>query len=41
MSQGASFSTTVTAVPTPALLPGLIALGAGVLRKRKAEAVES
>ena len=31
----------VTAVPTPALLPGLIALGAGVLRKRKAEAVES
>ena len=40
-SQGASFSATVTAVPTPALLPGLIALGAGVLRKRKAEAVES
>jgi hypothetical protein len=26
------------AVPTPALLPGLIALGAGVLRKRKASA---
>jgi hypothetical protein len=26
-----------TAVPTPALLPGLIALGAGVLRKRKAQ----
>lgn len=28
------------AVPTPALLPGLLALGAGVLRKRKAEAAE-
>lgn len=27
----------VTAVPTPALLPGLIGLGLGVLRKRKAE----
>jgi hypothetical protein len=26
-----------TAVPTPALLPGLIAFGAGVLRKRKAQ----
>ncbi len=24
-------------VPTPALLPGLVALGVGVLRKRKAE----
>ena len=32
---------TVTPVPTPALLPGLIALGAGVLRKRKAEAAEA
>ncbi len=29
-----------TAVPTPALLPGLIGLGMGVLRKRKAEAAE-
>jgi hypothetical protein len=29
-----------TAVPTPALLPGLIALGAGMLRKRKASAAE-
>lgn len=28
----------VTAVPTPALLPGLIGLGLGVLRKRKAQA---
>lgn len=26
-------------IPTPALLPGLIALGMGVLRKRKAEAI--
>lgn len=26
------------AIPTPALLPGLIALGVGVMRKRKAEA---
>ena len=38
-SVGASFSATVTAVPTPALLPGLIALGVGVLRKRKSEVV--
>jgi hypothetical protein len=30
----------VTAVPTPALLPGLIGLGVGMLRKRKAEAAE-
>ena len=29
-----------TPVPTPALLPGLIGLGLGVLRKRKAEAAE-
>ena len=29
-----------TAVPTPALLPGLLALGAGVIRKRKAQATE-
>ncbi len=36
-----SFSVSVTAVPTPALLPGLIGLGVGVLRKRKLEAVES
>lgn len=27
-------------IPTPALLPGIIALGAGVLRKRKAEQAE-
>ena len=29
-----------TSVPTPALLPGLIGIGMGVLRKRKAKAVE-
>jgi hypothetical protein len=42
--QGTSFSTTITAVPAPALLPGLVAVGASVLRKRKdktAEAVEA
>lgn len=36
-----SYSTTIIAtgqqIPTPALLPGLIAMGVGVLRKRKAE----
>ena len=31
-------ATTPTAVPTPALLPGLIGLGVAALRKRKAEA---
>lgn len=31
---------TVETIPTPALLPGLLALGAGVLRKRKSEMVE-
>ena len=30
-----------TAIPTPALLPGLIGLGLGILRKRKAEAAAS
>lgn len=30
-----------TAVPTPALLPGLIGLGAAALRKRKAEKVQA
>lgn len=33
-------SANVTPVPTPALLPGLIGLGVGVLRKRKAEAAK-
>ncbi len=32
-----SFSGDVAAIPTPALLPGLIGLGMGVLRKRKKE----
>ena len=32
-----SYSMTITAVPTPALLPGLIGLGMGMLRKRKKE----
>ena len=40
-----SYSTTIVAageqIPTPALLPGLIAMGVGMMRKRKAEAVES
>lgn len=42
-SIGTSFSADVEAVPvpTPALLPGLIGLGLGALRKRKTEATES
>ncbi|MGI0484486.1 PTPA-CTERM sorting domain-containing protein [Pantanalinema rosaneae CENA516] len=37
-----SYSGTIAAypVPTPALLPGLIGLGLGVMRKRKTEAIE-
>ncbi|KAM3096695.1 PTPA-CTERM sorting domain-containing protein [Phormidesmis sp. 146-35] len=31
----------LTAVPTPALLPGLLVLRAGVLRNRKQQAVEA
>lgn len=34
-------SLTATPIPTPALLPGLLGLGLGVLRKRKAEAEET
>ncbi|MCY7324247.1 MAG: PTPA-CTERM sorting domain-containing protein, partial [Phormidesmis sp. CAN_BIN36] len=34
----ASFTSDTTSIPTPALLPGLIGLGLGVLRKRKAQA---
>ena len=39
-SNGVTFSPdpTAAAVPTPALLPGLLSLGVGVLRKRRAEA---
>jgi hypothetical protein len=33
-------SVTRTAVPTPALLPGLVGLGAGLLRKRKQAALQ-
>ena len=36
-----SWSATITAIPTPALLPGLIGLGVGVLRKRKAEEAQA
>lgn len=32
-----SYSLSIVAVPTPALLPGLIAMGIGALRKRKKE----
>ncbi len=35
-----SSSIDLVAIPTPALLPGLIGLGLGVLRKRKAEGAE-
>jgi len=40
---GLSFTpvTPPTAVPTPALLPGLLGLGAAALRKRKAEQVKA
>jgi hypothetical protein len=34
---GTTFSATVTAVPTPALLPGLIGLGVAAWRKRRSE----
>lgn len=33
--EGSSFSAEITAVPTPALLPGLLGLGAMALRKRE------
>jgi hypothetical protein len=35
---GFAATLTATPVPTPALLPGLVAMGLGVLRKRKGEA---
>ncbi|MBL1174986.1 PTPA-CTERM sorting domain-containing protein [Pantanalinema sp. GBBB05] len=37
---GATYSAYVTAVPTPALLPGLLGLGVGILRKRKTTIAE-
>lgn len=33
-----TYSATFTAIPTPAMLPGLVAMGIAALRKRKAEA---
>lgn len=36
-----TFTTPATAVPTPALLPGLIGLGVAALRKRKSQKVEA
>ena len=36
-TSGSSFSGDITAVPTPALLPGLLSLGVAALRKRKTE----
>jgi hypothetical protein len=35
-----TYATAPTAVPTPAILPGLIGLGLGMLRKRKAGGLE-
>lgn len=40
-SSGSTIAIDVTTVPTPALLPGLLALGVGALRKRKTEAIEA
>jgi hypothetical protein len=37
---GTSFSADITAIPTPALLPGLLGLGVAALRKRKQEGSE-
>lgn len=37
---GSSFSSDITAVPTPALLPGLIGLGAAALRKREQDTAD-
>ncbi|MBE9138776.1 PTPA-CTERM sorting domain-containing protein [Nodosilinea sp. LEGE 07088] len=37
---GTSFSADITAIPTPALLPGLVGLGFAALRKRKQEDAE-
>jgi len=36
-----SYTGNAVAIPTPALLPGLVAMGIGIMRKRQAEAVES
>ena len=39
--QGSTFSSSVEAVPTPALLPGLVGMGLAALRKRDEEEQES
>ncbi|MBD2112375.1 MULTISPECIES: PTPA-CTERM sorting domain-containing protein [Cyanophyceae] len=39
-NSGSSFSADITAVPTPALLPGLVGLGAMALRKRSQDSFE-
>lgn len=39
-STGSSFSADITAVPTPALLPGLVGLGVAALRKREQAGAE-
>jgi hypothetical protein len=36
-----SYSITITAVPTPALLPGLVGFGIAAFRKRKSQAIEA
>jgi hypothetical protein len=41
LSFTAEFTSAAAAVPTPALLPGLLGLGLGVLRKRKAAQTEA
>lgn len=40
LGSGSSFSADITAVPTPALLPGLIGLGVAALRKREQAGAE-
>lgn len=40
LDSGSSFSADITAVPTPALLPGLVGLGAMALRKREQDSVQ-
>ena len=39
-TSGSSFSGDTTAIPTPALIPGLLGLGVAALRKRKSEESE-
>lgn len=39
-NEGSAYAYTTTAIPTPALIPGLVGLGVAALRKRKYEASE-